>query len=163
MSSLSVLAPTDAASQVDCVRLAEVGLHRINISLKRFFQSKLGAALYRAGRFEDAIRQFEASRKEGNGSEDPVDWLFLAMANERLSRRDEALSCLEVLRNRQPSPDYTQCWNEMEISLLRSEAEALIVDDPAFPANTFGAERPTRARRPAALVAVPADKVERQG
>lgn len=137
VSSLSVLAPNGAASQVDSVRLAEFGLHQIYINLKRFLQSKLGAALYRAGRFEDAIRQFEESRKARNGSDDPVDWLFLAMANERLSQRDEALSWLELLRNHQPNPDYTRCWNELEIRLLRSEAEALILYDPVFPADPF--------------------------
>ena len=41
------------------------------------------------------------------------------------------------LRNRQPSTDPNQFWGELEIRLLRSEAEAVILFDPIFPADPF--------------------------
>ena len=49
----------------------------------------------------------------------------------------EALSLFEVLRNRQPSADPGKCWDELEIRLLSSEADAMILYDPVFPADPF--------------------------
>jgi tetratricopeptide (TPR) repeat protein len=133
-SSLSVLALSDAASQGASVRLAKFAQDHI---LFRLYRNVLGSALYRAGRFEDAIRELEESRKARIGSEDPIDCLFLAMANQRLSHRDQAHRWLKMLRNRQPSADPNKCWAELEIRLLRSEAEALILYDPGFPLDPF--------------------------
>jgi len=60
------------------------------------------------------------------------------MARHRLGHHDEARRRLDRLRNRQPSTDPSQFWEELEIRLLRSEAEAVILYDPIFPANPFG-------------------------
>ena len=73
----------------------------------------------------------------GRGESCPQDWAFLAMAHHRLGHRDEARRWLDRLRTHQPSADPTQFWNELEIRLLRSEAEAVILYDPAFPADPF--------------------------
>jgi tetratricopeptide (TPR) repeat protein len=137
VSSFSVLTRADAASQRATVRLAEFSLNQAHFNLKRSFQSKLGAALYRAGRFEDAIRQLEEIRKARTGSEGLVDLLFLAMANERLSHRDVARGWLGLVRNHRSSPNPTRCWDELEIRLLRSEAEAVVIYDPIFPDDPF--------------------------
>ena len=59
VSSFSFLTRADAASRGATVRLAEFALDQIHTNLKSSFQSKLGGALYRAGRFEDAIRQLK--------------------------------------------------------------------------------------------------------
>src|ERR1700722_17768005 len=67
--------------------------------------------IYRAGRFEDAIRRHE----ETIGSGGPQDWVFLAMAHHRLCHRDEALRWLDRLRNHRPSSDRDQFWEELEI------------------------------------------------
>ncbi len=61
----------------------------------------------------------------------------MAMAHHRLGHRDEATHWLEQLRNRQPSADPAQFWNELEIRLLRSEAEAVILYDSIFPPDPF--------------------------
>jgi WD40 repeat protein/tetratricopeptide (TPR) repeat protein len=98
----------------------------------------LGAALYRAGRFEEAIRRLEEGIQLRNGASYPRDWVFLAMAHHRLGHRDQARPYLERLRSRQPSTAPYQFWDEIEIRLLRSEAEATILYDPIFPANPFG-------------------------
>jgi len=45
--------------------------------------------------------------------------------------------CLDRLQNHQPSADPNKFWDELEIRLLRSEAEALIPYDPIFPADPF--------------------------
>ena len=95
----------------------------------------LGAALYRAGRYEDVIRRLEeaiqARREQATG------WAFLAMAHYRLGHREQALRWLEQLQQRQRSADSTQSWDELEVSLLSREAEAVILYDPIFPAEPF--------------------------
>jgi hypothetical protein len=59
------------------------------------------------------------------------------MAHHRLGHRDEARRWLERLRNRQPNAGPNQFWDELEIRMLRSEAEALVLYDPVFPADPF--------------------------
>jgi len=119
------------------VRLAEIALEGSRIDLKRFALNTLGSALFRAGRFEDAVRRLEEGIEARKGAEEPLTLPFLAMAHHRLKHRDEARSWLDRLSNRQPSSDPDRFWDELEIRLLHSEAEALIVYDPIFPADPF--------------------------
>jgi hypothetical protein len=58
-------------------------------------------------------------------------------ANHRLGGLSEARRWLDRLRARQPSTDPAQFWDELEIRLLRSEAEAVVLYDPAFPVDPF--------------------------
>ena len=114
----------------------KVDVHARN--LKGYYLNTLGAALYRAGRFEDAIRR----REEGiqlvnNGRSTPQDWGFLAMAHHHLGHRDLARDYLRRLGSRQPSTDTARCWDEIEVRLLQNEAEAVILCDPTFPADPF--------------------------
>ena len=59
------------------------------------------------------------------------------MTHHRLGHRDQAHRYLESLRSRPQNTDPGQFWNELEIRLLRSEAEATILYDPVFPADPF--------------------------
>ena len=97
----------------------------------------LVAALYRAGRFEDAIRRLEERIKLRNRADEPINWTFLAMAHHHLGNRDEARRWLDRLRAREPNTNPNEFWNELAIGLLRSEAEAVILYDPIFPADPF--------------------------
>ena len=106
-------------------------------SYKADYLNTLGAALYRAGRFDEAIRRLEEAIRLRGGDGLPQDWAFLAMAHHRLGHRDEARRWLDRLRDHQPSTDPDQFWNELEIRLLRSEAEAVILYDPVFPDDPF--------------------------
>jgi len=132
------LAPGAVADPEAPVRLAEIALKDFPAEQKHLVLNTLGAALYRAGRFEDAIRRLEEGIQLRHGTEEPLDWPFLAMAHHRLGHRDEARRWLSRLRNRQSNTDPFQFWEELEIRLLRSEAEAVILYDPIFPANPFG-------------------------
>ena len=96
---------------------------------------QLGAALYRADRCDDAIRRLEEGIRLRGGDGLPEDWAFLAMAHHRLGHRDEARRWLDRLGRHQPIADSTEFWYEREISLLRSEAEAVVLYDPVFPAD----------------------------
>jgi hypothetical protein len=68
------------------------------------------------------------------------DWLFLALAYQRLARPDEARRAL----TRADSGDQRSGWRpplpweaQLELTLLHREAEALILYDPIFPADPF--------------------------
>ncbi len=111
---------------------------------KGFPKATLGAALYRAGRFEDAIRSLEGGQNFHDA------WPFLAMAHGRLGHCDEGRRWLDRLRNERansgPAKEddlmsvESSLWSyfgELKIRLLRSEAEAVILYDPVFPADPF--------------------------
>src|SRR5262245_13920490 len=65
---------------------------------KPYFLNTLGAALYRAGRYDEAIRRLEEGIRLQGGESLPVDWAFLAMAHHRLGHRAEARRWLDRLR-----------------------------------------------------------------
>jgi tetratricopeptide (TPR) repeat protein len=132
-----VLAPGMVTDKAGPVRLAEIAVKGFAAEQKSQGLNTLGAALYRASRFEEAIRRLEEGIRLQNGTSLPQDWTFLAMAHHRLGHRDESRRWLDQLRGYQPSADPGQFWNELEIRLLRSEAEAAILIDPIFPADPF--------------------------
>lgn len=64
------------------------------------YQETLGAALYRAGRFEEALSRLVLVAKEYavTQEEDPCVWAFISMSHAKLNRKDQAQSALEKLR-----------------------------------------------------------------
>ncbi len=132
-----VLAPNAVDDPDAPVRFAELAVKRFPAEQKHLALNTLGEALYRAGRFQDAIRRLVEGIKGRKGTEEPADWTFLAMAHHRLGHREETRRWLDKLRNHHPSTDPNRFWDELEIRLLRSEAEAVILYDPVFPANPF--------------------------
>ncbi len=137
VASACVLGPDATADLEVPVRLAEAAVKDANEYNKANRLQTLGAALYRAGRFDErsagSRKQFELQGGESRSR----DWPFLAMAHHRLGHRDEARRWLDRLREHQPSADPTEFWYELEVRLLRSEAEAVILYDPIFPADPF--------------------------
>jgi tetratricopeptide (TPR) repeat protein len=107
----------------------------------------VGAALYRAGRYEQALERFQQSHKVFQPR--AWDWLFLAMIHSRLGHTSEARRLLQQadqwIREADKAPSGTEKegprWSNLTekptILLLRSEAEAEIRFDPAFPADLF--------------------------
>ncbi len=132
-----VLAARAVSDHEAPVRLAEIALKGYPAAGRDSILNTLGAALYRAGRLEDAIHRLKEGIRLRNGQELPADCVFLAMSHFRLGHRDEARRWLDRCRNRQPSADPNQFWDELEIRLLRSEAEALVLYDPIFPDDPF--------------------------
>ena len=90
-----------------------------------------GWALYRAGRYDEAIRRLE---ENGGG---PLDLAFLAMAHHRLGHRADALHLLDELRQVHLPTAPQLFWIGLAIRLPRSEAEAVILYDPVFPDDPF--------------------------
>jgi tetratricopeptide (TPR) repeat protein len=131
------LAPGSVSVHEALVRLAELAMQRFPAEQKQYVLNTLGAVLYRAGRFEDAIHRLDQGIQLRKGESLPQDWVFLAMAHARLARRDEARRWLDRFRNYQPNSDPNQFWQELETRLLRGEAEAVVLYDPIFPADPF--------------------------
>jgi hypothetical protein len=96
----------------------------------------LGAALYRAGRYNEAVTRLEQAERRRSGYRKQIQ-AFLAMANRAAGRRAEARRGLDQLRRRTPSTDGDALWDELEIAVLQREAEAVVLLDPAFPADPF--------------------------
>ena len=131
------LEPGATADSAVPVRLAEAALRDGPGSSRDVYLNTLGAALYRAGRYAEAIRRLQEGIERRGGESVPDDWPFLAMAHRRLGHRDEARRWLDRLRAHQPSTAPAQFWDDLELRLLRSEAESVILYDPIFPADPF--------------------------
>jgi len=105
------------------VRLAETAVkHSADSTSAPFYLTTLGAVLFRAGQFEEAIRRLEQRAQVRGGKSPPEVWAFQAMVHHRLGHRDEALRWLELLRNYHPNSDPASARNELEIRLLRGDA-----------------------------------------
>jgi serine/threonine protein kinase/WD40 repeat protein/tetratricopeptide (TPR) repeat protein len=100
-----------------------------------------GAALYRTGRFAEAIRRLEqaclALEKQDVGKPamhaPAYAWYFLAMAHQRLGHSQEARRWLDKAVSwtkeqlNDPKSDASRVWNRrLTLQLLRREAEALV-------------------------------------
>ncbi len=120
------------------VRVAEAALVAAKGSFRRMILAGSGAALYRAGRHEQAIARLEEAERDWDGDHSPLV-AFLAMANQAHGRPAEARRWLDRLRNRTPitAADWNVPWDELEVRNLQQEAEAVVLLDPVFPADPF--------------------------
>ena len=117
-------------------RLADEELKR---SAREFWSlTEQGALAYRTGRFQQAILFFEQSlRADPRPGRAVLNWLWLALANQRLGKADEARrwlnkaqAWLDQHRDGMPARADEQfglhLHNWLEAHVLRREAEALI-------------------------------------
>jgi hypothetical protein len=133
----SAMATSEAPNLSETVRLAELGVSSAPEDLKSAYLNTLGAALYRAGRFAEAVRRLDEGIQKRKGVNLEADWVFLAMAHHRLGHQDAARRWLDRFRDRSPNLAPSAFWDELEIRLLRAEAEAVVLWDPIFPADPF--------------------------
>jgi WD40 repeat protein len=99
---------------------------------RREYRLGLGAALYRAGRFKEAIESLGKADRLDTSS--PAAQAFLAMAHHRLGQQEQARAVRARLRARLDQPGGAK---DAEVIDLIHEAEALIPQDPVFPADPF--------------------------
>jgi tetratricopeptide (TPR) repeat protein len=118
------------------VQLADAALGEASDALSPILLAGLGAALYRAGRYTEAVTRLEQAEPQGSGYRPQIQ-AFLAMANQALGRTAEARRWLDQLRRRTPSTAGNALWDELEIAVLQREAEAVVLLDPTFPADPF--------------------------
>jgi tetratricopeptide (TPR) repeat protein len=143
------LAPDSVTDPMRVVALAERAV--ASDPKNRHFLNTLGASLYRAGRFQEAVRRLDEARAMSADEEGSIwDWLPLAMAHHRLGHADEARRWLSKavgwIEHEVPkSPEAATggaglSWNQrLVILVVRREAEMLIREGrPVFlPANVF--------------------------
>jgi eukaryotic-like serine/threonine-protein kinase len=99
-------------------------------------QNTLGVALYRAGRFDDAVPALERSLAASAGRSDAFDLYFLAMVRHRL--RDPARARVDydrAIRWHNAHSDLPATWSR-ELRAFRAEAERLLFD-AVFPTKPF--------------------------
>jgi WD40 repeat protein len=93
--------------------------------LRHLFSNALGGLLLRAGRLDEAIVRINEGIAAAKEVEIPTDWAYLALAEARKGKLVEARKMLDPLRHWRPDSS-TPFWDLQEVTLLRSEAEALL-------------------------------------
>jgi Flp pilus assembly protein TadD len=93
--------------------------------VKHLILNPLGGLLLRAGRLDEAIVRLHEGIAAAKDVEAPTYWTYLALAYARKGQVAEARQMLERLREWRPDSPPT-FWDQQEIALLRSEAEALL-------------------------------------
>jgi tetratricopeptide (TPR) repeat protein len=89
----------------------------------------LGAVLYRAKRYEEAIQRLNESIEKCDKVGEPQEWLFLAMAHHHLKKTNESRKWLDkaVLGIEKAEREKSLSWDErLEVQVLRREAEELL-------------------------------------
>jgi tetratricopeptide (TPR) repeat protein len=131
-----VLAPGGADDPAWPIRLAEerVGTDPKGPGWTDAHLNTLGAALYRADKYAEAVvrlgQAVQASRQGGL----PHDWFYLAMAHARLGHAGEARKCLDTAKRAMDPPGSSGGtaaapipWTtRLEYQLLRREAERVV-------------------------------------
>jgi tetratricopeptide (TPR) repeat protein len=130
-----VLAPNAVADREPVMRLAEQTLKLAgNDSDRHSYLQTLAAATCRASRFEEAVKHLDAGIAAHSKGGNPLDWLLLALAHQRLGHadleqtwRDKAVRWLDASTQDKPADgafgsriDW-QTW--LALQVLRREAE----------------------------------------
>jgi tetratricopeptide (TPR) repeat protein len=98
--------------------------------------STLGAALYRAGRFQDAVSKLEEAIRLQGQVRKPRTCFLLAMAHERLGQTLQADRWLEQGVRSSTVIYFRFTWTDcLEWALLHREAESLLKRKPSLELN----------------------------
>ncbi len=119
------------------VRLAEVAVKGAPANQRPSFLNTLGSALTAPDGSRSRFVVLKRVSRSAVARALPQDWVFLALAHHQLGHRAEALRWLDRFRTYQANEKPDAFWNELEIRLLRQEAEARILFDPVFPHDPF--------------------------
>jgi tetratricopeptide (TPR) repeat protein len=121
------LGPDAVRDKSELVRLADQGARSTYISW--LFPATRGAALYRAGRWSEALQSLTQEIRQRGGDGTLEEWLFLAMTHQRLGQKKQAAEFLakaakELIRLEQRGM-LTQ-GARVELHGLQQQAEGLL-------------------------------------
>jgi tetratricopeptide (TPR) repeat protein len=125
MAWLCAVGPDALGDYTQVVALAEAAVSQAPRQDKHTALNTLGAVLYRAGHYRKSIVRLQEGIEAGKGDSYVQDLIFLAMAHHRLGEVAEARQLLVRAAQHQVS-DQGQPWSNLEVTLLRQEATALI-------------------------------------
>jgi WD40 repeat protein/tetratricopeptide (TPR) repeat protein len=108
------------------VAFAELAVSKADTPLaKHGTLNTLGAVLYRAGRYQEAVARLNEGIQADGGEPNAQDCLFLAMAYHRLGQSDKASAYLtRATLHKLPAKGLS--WEQLEEEILRREAVALV-------------------------------------
>jgi tetratricopeptide (TPR) repeat protein len=151
-NNLSWTLATGPASTRDPARALNLAWHAVELTPDgAMYVNTLGVLQFRAGQFAEAIATLEKSLAAGKGEFDAFDLFPLAMAHQRLGRREAARDCFDravrwLGNQRGLSDQYAR-----ELAGFRAEAQALLDGPPLeLPADVFVPE-PSSRRGPSEL------------
>ncbi len=105
-------------------------------------QNTRGVALYRAGRFTQAVVALEKSLSAGKGQSDAFDLFFLAMAHQRLGHREDATQCFGRGVRWLDEHKNLPARQAQELAVFRAETEAVLAGPAGeMPENVFAGPR----------------------
>ena len=134
-----VLAPVSSPPAHLAVEMAESALGALpegDSGPRSAFLNTYGAALYRDGQHDAAIRSLEEGIDARGGAVLPQDDAFLAMAHAAAGRIEEARRLLARLEAAATHADEAPSWDRLEAEYLSRQAKAVVLD-AAFPAEVF--------------------------
>jgi eukaryotic-like serine/threonine-protein kinase len=142
-----VLCATSVVEPEQVIRWAE---QAVKAEPLPWYQGALGAAYYRAGQFDQAVRWLEESNRSYKtgayaADSDLENRLLLALAHMRLGHAPAARDLVRGVQRALKRVDSTRTdgavslgstdW--LPLQILLSEAEAVVLYDPIFPADPF--------------------------
>jgi WD40 repeat protein/Tfp pilus assembly protein PilF len=89
----------------------------------------VAALLYRTGQFQPALQQLEKAQALRGPNDVPIDWVLMAMTQQRLGRSGDANMWLAKAAQAGQVSTAREGWtwqDRLELSLLQKEAEALV-------------------------------------
>ena len=119
------LGPDSVTDYAPAIGLAQEAIASAPTPLRAGARAVLGAVLYRAGRYSEALDRLEKWPASGGSPPPPQVFAFLAMTHHRLGHTELARQCLERVPAQSPE-DKEPSWDALEVELLRREAQALV-------------------------------------
>ena len=121
ISATGPLTARDPERAVVLARLAEAKEPGFQLYL-----NTLGVALYRAGKYAEAIPILERSLVAGKGGSDAFDLFFLAMAHHQQGHREQARGCYDQALRWLKSQNGLLVNYDVDLNRFRSETEYLL-------------------------------------